>query len=55
MLAAVVMTSTKPATTVFSMAVHAGIEGGVATIDFLDRLNIHTLDGYDVRSGDCWS
>jgi tRNA nucleotidyltransferase (CCA-adding enzyme) len=44
----------KPATTVFSDDGHVRSpnheeEGVAPTLAFLDRLNIHTLDGYDVR------
>lgn len=54
MLAAVCHDFGKPATTAFvdgRWRSHGHDEAGVApTVSFLDRLNIHTLDGYDVRS-----
>src|SRR5204863_9206340 len=54
MLAALCHDFGKPATTAFidgRIRSREHEEGGVQpTIDFLDRLNIHTLDGYDVRA-----
>ena len=54
MLAAVAHDFVKPDTTAFidgRIRSREHEEGGVApTISFLDRLNIHTLDGYDVRA-----
>ena len=54
MLAAVAHDFGKPATTEFvdgRLRSRGHEEAGVApTASFLDRLNIHTLDGYDVRS-----
>ena len=54
MLAALCHDFGKPATTAFvdgRIRSREHEEGGVQpTIDFLDRLNIHTLDGYDVRT-----
>ena len=54
MLAALCHDFGKPATTNFiegRIRSREHEEGGVQpTIDFLDRLNIHTLDGYDVRA-----
>jgi tRNA nucleotidyltransferase (CCA-adding enzyme) len=54
MLAALCHDFGKPATTVFEegrIRSRGHEEAGVApTESFLDRLNIHTLDGYDVRS-----
>ena len=53
MLAALCHDFGKPATTAFvdgRIRSREHEEGGVQpTIDFLDRLNVHTLDGYDVR------
>jgi len=54
MLAALCHDLGKPATTAFvdgRIRSREHEEGGVQpTIDFLDRLNVHTLDGYDVRA-----
>lgn len=54
MLAALCHDFGKPATTVFvdgRIRSREHEEGGVEpTIRFLDRLNVHTLDGYDVRA-----
>jgi len=54
MLAAVCHDLGKPATTVFvdgRIRSREHEEGGVQpTLDFLDRLNVYTLDGYDVRA-----
>jgi tRNA nucleotidyltransferase (CCA-adding enzyme) len=54
MLAAICHDFGKPATTEFldgHWRSHGHDEAGVApTVSFLDRLNIHTLQGYDVRS-----
>lgn len=54
MLAAICHDFGKPATTEFvegRWRSHGHDEAGVApTLSFLDRLNIHTLQGYDVRS-----
>ena len=54
MVAALAHDFGKPATTAFvdgRLRSREHEEGGVQpTIDFLDRLNIHTLDGYDVRA-----
>jgi tRNA nucleotidyltransferase (CCA-adding enzyme) len=54
MLAALCHDLGKPATTAFvngRIRSREHEEGGVQpTIDFLNRLNIHTLDGYDVRA-----
>jgi tRNA nucleotidyltransferase (CCA-adding enzyme) len=54
MLAALCHDLGKPATTAFvdgRIRSREHEEGGVQpTIDFLERLNVHTLDGYDVRA-----